>query len=191
MLFVISGYLFAWNDKKSHKERMKSRVRTLFVPYIAWSAFGIGLTALLEQSPQTYAAVRAVELSDPINQYQWSDYVFRLLLYPIPFQLWFIRVLLVYNLLYPLLLRCSTHGAKIWFPLITLIWLAVPMNFGFVEPEGLLFFTLGIWLQKSSVNLETPPRFFHGAFWGIAWILIATIKTIAAFDAPAEEPLFF
>lgn len=66
----------------------------------------------------------------------------------------------------------------------------LPINFGFFEPEGLLFFTLGVWLQKNNVNLETPPRFVQPALWGVAWVLLATAKTLTAFYAEPAAPVF-
>ena len=184
MLFAISGYLFALGDTKPHKERVKSRLRTLLAPYILWSIIGLALTFILEQIPQTQGAVRAANLSQPIREYAWDAYIDRIIFSPIPFQLWFIRVLLVYNLAYPLLLRALAHSPKFWFGIIGAIWLILPIHLGFVEPEGLLFFTLGIWLQKNNVNLEIRPKFFHPALWGSAWILICTAKTLLAFYAP-------
>ncbi|MCU0424150.1 MAG: acyltransferase [Candidatus Kapabacteria bacterium] len=194
MLFVISGYLFALGDTKPHKERVQFRLRTLLVPYILWSIIGLVLTFVLEQIPQTQDAIRAANLSQPIREYAFGDYIGRIIFSPIPFQLWFIRVLLVYNLAYPLLLRLVTTAPKIWFGILGAIWLILPIHLGFIEPEGLLFFTLGIWLQKNNINLETRPKFFHPALWGSSWILLCAAKTLTAFYAPPDalsQPQYF
>lgn len=194
MLFAISGYLFALGDTKSHRERIQSRFRSLFVPYVLWSIIGLGLTFILEQFATTQGAVRAADLSQPIREYAWDNYLFRILLHPIPFQLWFIRVLLVYNLAYPLLLRLSTRFPKIWFSCIGVIWLIIPIHLGFLEPEGLFFFSLGIWLQKRGFDIETRPAFFRPILWGSAWILVTGAKTLTAFYAPSDalaQPQFF
>jgi len=38
MLFIISGYLYALQDNKPYKESIIKRLRTLFLPYLIWSA---------------------------------------------------------------------------------------------------------------------------------------------------------
>ncbi len=190
MLFAISGYLFALGDTVPHTDRVQSRLRTLLVPYILWSGIGLGLTFVLEQFLPTQGMVRAANLSQPIANYSFPDVLNRLLMFPIPFQLWFIRVLLVYNLAYPLLMRAAVNGTKIWFPIITLIWMILPIHLGFAEPEGLLFFTLGIWLQKSHFNLEERPKFVNPILLGSAWILLTGAKTVAAFYLPHHTATF-
>ncbi|UOQ72992.1 acyltransferase family protein [Hymenobacter cellulosilyticus] len=64
ILFAISGYLFALHDTRApHPVRVKRRVQTLLVPYLLWSAFGLGLTWALEQYAPTRQLVLAAELS--------------------------------------------------------------------------------------------------------------------------------
>lgn len=188
MLFAISGYLFALTDARPFGERIKKRLRTLLVPYLLWSAFGIGLTWCLEQGSVTSEAVRAAHLGPfgghPIVQYSWNEFLITWLVSPIPFQLWFIRCLLMYNALYPLLLKAVLKIPKIWFPIATFLWLsmfAVPL----LEGEGLLFFSLGIYVQKRSFNLEQPPTLFRRRLdlpsVAGAWIALCSVKTLLAF----------
>ncbi len=190
MLFAISGYLFALGDTKPYQERIQSRVRTLLLPYVLWSALGLLLTWGLEQWSLSVESVRAAHLSEPIAMYQWYDVLFRLIMNPLPFQLWFIRVLFVYNAAYPLLLRAVTNAPKVWFSIIAFIWLTMPIGLGFAEPEGLLFFTLGMWLQKNNFNLETPPKWLNVKVWSGAWILLAALKTAVVFFAPPSPAVF-
>jgi hypothetical protein len=50
-----------------------------------------------------------------------------------------------------------------------------------IEGEGLLFFSLGVWMQKSNFSIEAPSRWLRPLSWGIAFILLALIKTWLAF----------
>lgn len=184
MLFAISGYLLALHESRTYKEQMKSKVRTLLVPYLLWSAIGLAATFALEQFPQTQAIVRAANLREPLENYDFLTLFSGWIFSPLPFQLWFIRVLFVYNALYPFfakLLTSNTKNVKIWFGVVGFIWLFLPIHLGLIESEGLLFFTLGIWLQKSGFDLENPPSFFRPMLWGGAWILLTAVKTVAAF----------
>jgi len=158
LLFLISGFLFAAGDARPYGERMRKRLRTLLVPYLCWSALALLLTFLLQQFPSTAAIVKAAQLDQmgdnrPYTAIGWGGILVRWLLVPIAFQLWFIRSLLVYNAAYPLLKKAVLKIPKIWFPVCIFLWLT---TFGvfFIEGEGLLFFSLGIWMQQTNFNIE-------------------------------------
>src|SRR3954466_6785754 len=53
MLFLISGYIYALQDRKPYAERIKKRVVTLLVPFLIWSAVGLSITYLWQQFPVT------------------------------------------------------------------------------------------------------------------------------------------
>ncbi|MCU0647332.1 MAG: acyltransferase, partial [Gemmatimonadaceae bacterium] len=65
MLFAISGYLFALRDEAgvSHWTRVSRRLRTLGVPYVAWSAIALAITWALEQWAVTRGWVVSASLS--------------------------------------------------------------------------------------------------------------------------------
>ncbi|MBK7434742.1 MAG: acyltransferase family protein [Chitinophagaceae bacterium] len=163
MLFIISGYLFARSDDRPYKQRSGKRVRTLLYPYLFWSAFGLALSFLLECFPYSrniVAETHMMQIDESrvfLHQYQWYEVLARWVFFPVSYQLWFIRVLLVYNLAYPLIRWCITHRLAKWifFSVAVFMWLS---TFGIIliEGEGLLFFSLGIWMQKSHFNIEVP-----------------------------------
>src|SRR3954471_15749994 len=62
LLFIISGYIYALQDKKPYKERAKKRFVTLIIPFIIWSAVGLLITYLWQQFPTTAQAVREAQL---------------------------------------------------------------------------------------------------------------------------------
>ena len=188
MLFIISGFLFALHDQKSYKERTRKRLRTLLVPYLLWSTIGILFTFLLESFPAGRTLVAGsgiVQIDDTrklLTDYHWYELLFRWIFMPIPYQLWFIRVLLIYNLAYPAIRWCVTHpiGKWIFFSVALLMWLGT-MGFVFFEGEGLLFFSLGVWMQKTGFNIELPGRRLNPAWWAIIFVILAAGKTILAF----------
>lgn len=185
MLFAISGYLFALNDHKPFGERIGKRVRTLLLPYFIWSALALLLTFLLQQFPVTAAAVQAAAVDQmgdnrPYSEMRWSDLFTRWTLAPPAFQLWFIRSLFVYNLMYPLLLRGITQQPKIWFPVFALLWM-LPVGLFVIDGTGLLFFSLGIWLAKSGNTLEQAPRRLPLQWTAAVFISLCFIKTGLAF----------
>ena len=194
MLFIISGYLYALHDSKPYKERTQKRLRTLLLPYLIWSGFGLILTYVLELFPYTKHIIEQtqfMQIDDHrtlLHQYKWYEWLGRWILVPVPFQLWFIRVLLMYNIAYPWLRNwvTSKKGRRIFFPIAIFLWLA---TFGtpFFEGEGLLFFSLGIWMQKTEFNIQSPNKWLKPLPWFLVFILAASSKTWLAFNG---QPFF-
>lgn len=198
MLFIISGYLFALHDNKPSGQRMGKRVRTLLYPYLLWSAFGLLLSFVIEFSAygrNLIAATGMLQIDEHrmlLHQYHWYEVLARWLFFPVSYQLWFIRVLLIYNLAYPALRWCVLHrvGRWIFFSLAILLWISTT-GFIIVEGEGLLFFSLGIWMQKTNFNIDTPANWCRPWVWGLILLLASVSKTLLAFIVPIHpvEPV--
>ena len=188
MLFIISGFLYALHDNRPYGQRTKKRLRTLLLPYLIWSALGFAFTWLLEMFPWSKAIVAGshiVQADDTrmlLHDYRWYEMAGRWVLIPVPYQLWFIRVLLIYNVAYPAIRWCVTNKVAKWifFSIAGLMWLGT-MGFVLFEGEGLLFFSLGVWMQKRNFNLDVPLKSLNPLWWGCAFILLAGIKTVIAF----------
>ena len=185
ILFVISGYLFALHDAQPHGERVRKRARTLLVPYLLWSALGLAFTFLLQQWPATAAVVREARLQPfgdvPVAQLGLWRFWVSLIVVPTPFQFWFLRCLFIYNLAYPWLRSAVRRAPRVTFGIFTLLWLA---TFGawIIEGEGLLFFTLGIWLCQTGANLEARPAWLRLGPTAAIWGALAALKTWLAFQ---------
>ncbi len=192
MLFIISGYLFAMHDYRPYRERTRKRLKTLLLPYLIWSAMGLAFTWALEwfaYSRDIVAASGVVRIDDQralLHDYTAGELLARWLLIPVPYQLWFIRVLLIYNLAYPAIRWCVTRKVPgiIFFSLAILMWLSTT-GLVLVEGEGLLFFSLGIWMQKREWDIDRPKRWLAPAAWGTVFVLLAALKTILAFHGQA------
>jgi fucose 4-O-acetylase-like acetyltransferase len=188
MLFIISGYLFALSDNKPYKQRAAKRVKTLLYPYLIWSAVGLLLTFMLEFFPYSknvVAETQMMQLDETrlfLHQYHWYEVIARWIFFPVSYQLWFIRVLLIYNLAYPLLRWCVTHKivTPIFFFIAILFWLSTG-GLILIEGEGLLFFSVGIWMQKTNFNIDIPNKWLRPKPSCIIFITLSVIKTLLAF----------
>ena len=185
MLFMISGYLYALNDIHPTLQRMKKRFRTLLIPYLIWSAVGLGITLLWQQFPITAQAVHDAQLDQMGDnrlyvEIGWGGMLTRWLFSPISFQLWFIRVLLIYNILYPILRWMVTRIPIPWFIITGLLWFGTA-GFYFAEGEGLFFFSFGIWVCKQNKFLITPPKWMNVAWMWVIFIGLSLLKTGLAF----------
>lgn len=188
MLFIISGYLFAMHDDRPYKSRAGKRFRTLFIPYLIWSALGLALTYGLELfafGREMVASSNVLRIDDTralLHNYKWYEWLARWLFLPVPYQLWFIRVLFIYNLAYPVLKWCVTNRIARWifFPFVVLLWLSTT-GLVLIEGEGLLFFSLGIWIMKTGFSIEKPTSWLNPWPWGVLFVMLAAGKTILAF----------
>jgi len=189
MLFIISGYLFALHDYRLYGERVRKRLRTLFVPYLIWSALGLLFVWILEMYPYSRNIVSSTHLMQIdanrvlLHDYHWYEALGRWILLPVPYQLWFIRVLLIYNLAYPAIRWCVMHpvGKWVFFGVALILWLSTS-GFVILEGEGILFFSLGVWMQKTQYNIDKPAAWLRPGLWGPVFVLSAVIKTWLAFQ---------
>ncbi len=190
LLFAISGYLFAHRAGTApHLARVWHRVRTLGVPFLAWSALGMGLAWALEQFPGTRQLVLAAGLdrfgpdAPLVSAYSPEQVLLCWLLVPVPFQLWFIRSLLVYSLCYPWLRAAVDRVPRLYFGLVALLWLTnwhlpvVPL----LEGSGLLFFALGVWLRGRHFDALAVPGWFRPGRFLALWLALLVGKTSLAF----------
>ncbi len=192
MLFMISGYIFALQDTKPYKERVKKRVITLLVPYLIWSAAGLLITYLWQQHPVTAKAVWNAQLDQmgdnrPYSEMNWKEILTRWILIPVSFQLWFIRSLFIYNMLYPFFKWVVTKYAAIWFAVMFILMLMMA-GFIFIEAQGIFFFTLGVWLKKSNVSLEKKPEWLSLYMCWLFYAGFCVIKTFMAFEFEEYAP---
>jgi fucose 4-O-acetylase-like acetyltransferase len=196
MLFMISGFLYAWFDNRPYAERTKKRFTTLIIPYLIWSAIGLLVTFLLQQNPVTAKAVfdsQLDQLGDNRTYIEigWAGIIKRWLIVPISFQLWFIFALFIYNVAYPGIRWMVLNIPYIWFPVSFLLWFTY-FNIFFIEGQGLFYFSVGIWLQKKNISVERKPNWFAQGFFWILFIGICIIKTFMAFELePGAASTFY
>lgn len=191
MLFIISGYILAMQDQKPYQQMVKRRFRTLMVPYFIWSAVGLLLTFAWQQVPVLAQAVQAAQVDQlgdnrPYTEIGWKGILFRWIVVPISFQLWFIRSLFIYNLLYPVIRWGITRYPRTTFSILFLLWITL-FNFIFIEGQGLLFFSVGIWLSKSAYPLERKPAWFSHYLSWLFFIGLGIIRTFMAFELESDH----
>jgi fucose 4-O-acetylase-like acetyltransferase len=186
MLFAISGYFFAMQDYKPYRLRVGKRFRTLLIPYFIWSAAGLLLTYIFQQHPITAQAVYDSQLDQlgdnrPYDQIGWAGIIGRWILRPVSFQLWFIRSLFVYNLVYPVFRWGILKYPKLWFSLMFIGWISM-YRVLFFEGQGMMFFSLGIWIYKYNYPVEKKPLWYSRYLSWLFFIGLNVIKTFMAFE---------
>ena len=188
MLFIISGYLLSLGDTVPYRKRVEKKVKTLLYPYLIWSAFGLLLTYVFEMlayGKSIITATSMVQIDNTrmlLHQYHWYEVLGRWIFFPVSYQLWFIRVLFIYNLAYPFLRWCVIHKTAKWilFSIAILLWISTS-GFILFEGEGLLFFSLGIWIQKTEFDIDVPNKWQKPKVWCVVFISLCFVKTWVAF----------
>lgn len=192
LLFIISGYIYALQDDRPYQQRIKKRFITLIIPFLIWSAAGLAITWLWQQIPVTAQAVKDAQLDQlgdnrPYSQIGWGGVLYRWIVRPVSFQLWFIRSLFIYNLLYPFIKRAVTKYPVIWFSLVFLFWHSI-FSILFIEGLGLFFFSFGIWICKNNYPIHKKPAWFSYYLSWLFYLGISVIKTFMAFELEPGEP---
>jgi fucose 4-O-acetylase-like acetyltransferase len=184
LFFLISGYLNYPKSGSIYIEAVRKRFRTLVVPYLIWSAFGLLLYWAVQHNDffwQVTQKANLGSLSDvKVGDYSWSQMLYRWIIEPIPFQLWFIRCLFAYCLLVPLLLRGIDRLWKWKLLFFALLWF-FNIGFYFIEGTGLLFFTLGLMLRHREVDMMQAPTWFKWKTAALIWAGLLLLKTGLAF----------
>lgn len=158
IFFAASGYLLfhkAECENASYPELIKRRFQSLVIPYIFWNAAVLTFYLAGPHLP----VLGKFFLSGRLNNYQWYDYFLRSFgiteHYPIAFQFWFIRNLIIFVLLYPVFLRIMRRIS--WKILVAG---AIAMLFLPKYPfEGLSYFLLGGILAVNRLRLESSRKY--------------------------------
>ncbi len=186
MFFALSGFLFFFtyeNTAKCYANKLKSRVKSLLVPYLIWTVLsGLALTILMQ-----FPFFNSLDIVKD-KAFDWSQF-YMYLISPGAFPLWFLQQLMMFALLAPVLyfLIKKTRG-------VILIALAIPwlLNLNFViNFDGLFAFSIGASFAifgKSREYTRTENR-IQTMIYVIIWVLLSLLNTyIAAF---ADDSFIF
>jgi len=102
IFFCISGYLFFLKFRGTINEfvlKYKKRAKSLLLPYLIWSIWGLVFYFGLQLFPQS----KNFFTNDLIVNYSLKKILNTIFLNPIPYQLWFVRDLIVLVILTPII----------------------------------------------------------------------------------------
>jgi len=188
LFFAISGFLFYKSFELTVTgvlNKLKSRFKTLLIPYLFWSVFGLILILFLQLIPLS----KNFFTKELITHYSVSKLLFTILFDPIPYQLWFVRDLIMLTIWSPLIwyLTKSTRGA--WLVILAFLWIKAPKTFELFSNEALFFFTLGCALAIENNDLVNH-RFSKYLSYCllVLWLLIVLL---AAYLFTFNRAVFF
>lgn len=163
LFFLMSGYLFfsgtEWS-KTAYFSKLQSRARTLLFPFLFWNIAVMALIAAAQAFPATrgYFSGKSAFIAD-YGLWDYPQAILGINRYPIAFQFWFIRDLLVLVVLSPAIAFLIRRTPLPFFAAATVLWF-LRLDPPWLPPsEGLLFFSLGGWMGMHGKNLFGLDRF--------------------------------
>lgn len=161
--FFISGYLFFYQIQSLscdvYLKKLKRRVQTLLIPYLFWNmvvlvAFWFAHKLLPQYISQDF---------NNVPSYTWVDYCRafwdRPGVYPICYQFWFIRDLMVYCIVSPLIYWVIRHCSQY----VCFAFLLIP----FVYNDFIFYFCMGSYFSIRQIDVISFLQKFRYAYMPI------------------------
>jgi len=183
LFFSISGYLFFQSfTLKMYAAKVRSRIRSLLVPYLVWSTIGL-IVVIILQTLFTDSGYFSVLYTGEITGKPFLSYLQMVLQHGVSFQLWFLRDLMLYTLLAPLFYIVIRFSSLLFLVPAYILWLAniqLPPVFSFLYRGG-LFYLLGAYIAIQSAYMPEKNIYKIWLFSACSWIFLIIIKTTVAF----------
>jgi len=176
IFFMISGLLFFLSydfTLQGIVSKFKSRLKSLVVPYLIWSVFGLILILSLQLIPWS----KDFFTKELIIHYSISKLLRTIFFDPIPYQLWFIRDLFMLVIVSPLIWYLTKSLRGVLLAILMVLWTIAPKTFSFFTNEALLFFTLGCALALDKKLLNHIFSEFWSYYFFLSWLMIVLAAT--------------
>ncbi len=178
IFFTISGYLYFLSYQNTTNDyiiKTKKRLKTLVLPYLLMSFFIVlCYTFILDPLFGHY-----INKSINIFHNSITDTLKVIFIDPLPYQLWFLRDLILLILLAPFI-HYLFKFLKVYFIFIlVLLWLPITsFSFYIFSNEAILFFSLGAYLTTQQDILLQKRKGNVYYLITLVWLLALTIKSI-------------
>lgn len=185
LFFSISGYLFFLKMKGTLIEfisKFSKRLKTLFLPYLIWSIWGLLLYYILQILPHS----NTFFTNKLIRDYSIIELLSTLFINPIPYQLWFVRDLLMIIILSPVIYWLIKYF-KFFTVLFFLFTWFYGFNFILFSNEALFFFVCGAFLCIDNNKLTQIEISEKSWIYICLWIVIVFFKTILVYKGFQNE----
>lgn len=187
MFFILSGYFFIrplHQKKVAFLPQFTKRLRTVALPYLIWSTIGF-LTYLVMQWPET---TRSLFPHNQVWGLTVGGVARKILFDPIPYQLWFLRDLMVLFALAPLFRWCiERFGAFVLLPPLA-YWL-LEKDLVILGNESLPFFLAGGWLAMRGPDHEPAMTDQARKIIIITWLSTIVAKTALVMNGQVHQEM--
>jgi len=186
LFFLMSGYLFfagfEWS-KESYVLKLKSRTKTLLIPFLFWNITTLIVIALAQTIPITkifYSGNNPLIIT--FSAFDYFNAIFGFTRIPIAYQFWFIRDLIILVLFAPVINVVNKFAPLPFLGLVLFYWLMGGWPVYVPSSEALLFFSVGAYLGSTKKSL------FYLDDFGL--IVIGLYLAVVTIDAITINQLF-
>lgn len=203
LFFFISGFLFFLHCEKFTAEtwlkKLKSRARTLLVPYLFWNILTVAVMYIAWHIPTFslfFSESHDITWQYPLRALWALPNEQEIPRYPIAYQFWFIRDLMVMIVLSPILYylvkKFRFYGVALlgllWFYEWWQAWLPWLAGHG-MSSDALFFFTVGAWFALNKRNIvEDAERVANIIF--ILYPLLALADVCTKLHIPGVQHVY-
>ena len=151
LFFIISGFLLVGGVTTvlDLLKKLRKRVRTVIVPFILWNAIFVLWYVVLDITPGISRYVNSTGIMEAWKSLPLWESIYNMLTEPAGFHLWFLRDLIVFMAISPLLWLISKRS---W---IAAIVLSIVLNHWM---SWVFWFWLGLTIRVSNSNIEKLPK---------------------------------
>lgn len=181
LFFLLSGYLFfvgfEWSFQQ-YAAKLRTRVRTLVVPYYFWNCLTIGLIAIAQAVPTTqiYLSQRIPPLEE-VSVYDLLQILSGVAAPPPAFQFWFIRDLFIMVLLVPAIYTALLLAPISYLAILFVCWFVGIWPVSMPASVAALFFSTGMYLSVRRKNLFCLDR--YGPILVVAYLVLLLLDALS------------
>lgn len=161
LFFFLSGYLFFKGTQEGGiyliLKKMKSRVRTLVLPYVLWNGIFFLSIILLQLCPFIGSRINSDFLSRCVHG-DWADLAIFIFWEPAGFHLWFLKYLIIFIASCPLIYLLFQRRGPTWILAFATITTIGIYGWGGENMQGLPFFLFGAYLAFQNISIDRISR---------------------------------
>ncbi len=180
LFFLMSGYFlflgFTWSVKK-YQEKLRSRTRTLLIPFLFWNI----LTLMVYLAAQTLPAVRPFVSGqnnwiETYGPYDYLNAIIGIDQYPVAYQFWFIRDLMVMVVLSPIVYFSLRALPSLFLAVVFGLWYSQTWPLTIPDAAAVAFFSAGAAVALRGGSLFALDR--YGSAITVAYLVVLVIDVL-------------
>ncbi|GAA0309640.1 acyltransferase [Sphingomonas oligophenolica] len=174
LFFMMSGFLFfrgAAFSGEIYRAKLRSRAKSLLIPFLFWNLALFGLVAIAQGVPPLAPLFNGENQAfATLTPFQMIDFILGITHYPIAYQFWFIRDLMILVIMSPLLWLAARHVPWIVLTALTAAWIFNIWPTPVPAAEPTLFFYLGSFVAIRGWSLFEVDRL--GSWLAVPFVLL-------------------
>ncbi len=185
--FLMSGYLFFTKfklSKQSYLVKLKTRAKTLLVPFLFWNLIAFIITAIAQSLPATrgFFSGNHASIASYTSIFDYFNTLIGFTGPPIAYQFWFIRDLMVLVLLVPLISILINFAPIPFIGVVLTCWLTGFWPIYIPSSMAVLFFSIGAYLASRKQDIFCLDKF--GLYIIALYLSVVTIDVITRNQSP-------